>query len=197
MSLLKECRSEGDWRAYIDGELAPVEMQTAKEHLTDCAACAGLLGEVERRAERVSALMGELDRIPETRTIPQPPALRGRRRAPMAILALAASLALAFLLLPRRTGDTRPVPAPAPIPAPVAKLTEPPIAAPAPAVRTRVRRRVPQPRMDYYLGLDSEPIETGMVVRVALDDGLLADVIVDEQGRPRAVRPVRFEEGRR
>jgi hypothetical protein len=61
---------------------------------------------------------------------------------------------------------------------------------PRAAVTRRTRRHAEKPRVDYYVALDSEPIDSGLVVRVALEDGLLADVIVDEQGRARAVRPL-------
>jgi hypothetical protein len=45
--------------------------------------------------------------------------------------------------------------------------------------------------VEYYLALDDEPIESGVVVQVTLPDtGLLAEVIYDEYGRPRAVRPL-------
>ena len=189
---MSRCWVEGEWRAYLDGELAPLEMQAAREHLEDCAACAELFREVERRAHRVGAWLAELERIPEALAAPRRAATDGRRAA-VAILALAAALAVAFLLLPKRAPERRPVPAP--MPAPVAKAVEPSI--PAPPAPAPVRPKARKARVDYFLGLDSEPIETGVVVRVALDGGLLADVIVDEQGRPRAVRPVNYEEIRR
>ena len=49
-------------------------------------------------------------------------------------------------------------------------------------------RRVPQPQ--YFLAFDEEPIDTGTVMRVTLQSGIEADVIVDSGGRPRAVRTV-------
>jgi hypothetical protein len=42
---------------------------------------------------------------------------------------------------------------------------------------------------DYYLALDDEPIETGVVMRVALGPAEVpADVIFDQEGRARAIR---------
>jgi hypothetical protein len=58
------------------------------------------------------------------------------------------------------------------------------------ASRARVPRRRTQP-VQYYLALDDEPIDTGTVMRVALASGAEADVIVDSEGRPRAIRAVR------
>jgi hypothetical protein len=51
----------------------------------------------------------------------------------------------------------------------------------------------PPPRVVEYIALDSDPIETGVIVRVNLDAGLTgipvpADVIVGPDGRPRAIR---------
>ena len=48
------------------------------------------------------------------------------------------------------------------------------------------------PQVQYYLALDDEPIDTGVVMRVALDGtGIQADVIFDAEGRPRAIRTVK------
>jgi hypothetical protein len=59
----------------------------------------------------------------------------------------------------------------------------------------KLTARSQSPRIQYYVPLDDEPIESGVVVRVSLAaSGLLADVIYDEQGRPRAVRPVNESE---
>jgi hypothetical protein len=47
---------------------------------------------------------------------------------------------------------------------------------------------------DYFLALDDDPIELGVVVRVALDGAaaVQADVVFDADGRPRAIRPVQL-----
>ena len=67
------------------------------------------------------------------------------------------------------------------------------VATPVVAVRhnatVRPRRRTPQ--LQYFLAFDEEPIDTGTVMRVALEGGIEADVIVDASGRPRAIRAAR------
>jgi hypothetical protein len=56
----------------------------------------------------------------------------------------------------------------------------------------RHSRRQParaRPPADYYLALDDDPIETGVVMRVALGPAEVpADVIFDQDGRARAIR---------
>src|SRR6185312_9974164 len=60
--------------------------------------------------------------------------------------------------------------------------------APAPVKAKSVKRAKP-PQVRYYLALDNEPIDTGVVMRVALGDTAVeADVIFDSDGRPRAIR---------
>jgi hypothetical protein len=50
----------------------------------------------------------------------------------------------------------------------------------------------PRATADYYLALDDDPIETGVVMRVALGPAELpADVIFDQDGRARAVRLIK------
>jgi hypothetical protein len=165
-------------------------MRSAREHLEECAACERLWREVADRAERVGALLAELDRVPPARSVP-----RRRSRVP-ALAGLAAAALLAVLMIPRQ-GQHIPAP-PAqresasehPMDQAAAAAVETPGAPmrPRTAVTRRTRQRAEKPRVDYYVALDSEPIDSGLVVRVALEDGLLADVIVDEQGRARAVR---------
>jgi hypothetical protein len=71
----------------------------------------------------------------------------------------------------------------------VAPVVKPPEIAPARAKSPK--REKPQP-VQYYLALDDEPIDTGVVMRVALDGtGVQADVIFDSEGRPRAIRTVK------
>jgi hypothetical protein len=51
---------------------------------------------------------------------------------------------------------------------------------------------VKPPQVEYYLALDDEPIDTGIVMRAALDGaGVQADVIFDAEGRPRAIRTIK------
>jgi hypothetical protein len=58
-----------------------------------------------------------------------------------------------------------------------------------PVRRAAARRARPTP-VQYYMALDEEPIDTGVVMRVALPSGMQADVIVDGDGRARAIRPI-------
>jgi hypothetical protein len=58
--------------------------------------------------------------------------------------------------------------------------------------RARSPKRVKPPQVEYYLALDDEPIDTGIVMRAALDGaGVQADVIFDAEGRPRAIRTIK------
>lgn len=190
------CLQEGDWRAYLDGELP--DMAGAGEHLNECAACRAVYAEVAGRASRVSELMMDLDATP----VPMVAMVRKAARRPVrawvtAGLAVAAALAAVFVLAPQRVqtvqAPTIAQRAPEPEREPVAAPPTPPVevAASAPRVsRPRVRPRK-APRPQYYLALDDQPIETGTVMRVAFESGGQADVIVDSDGRPRAIRAVR------
>jgi anti-sigma factor RsiW len=190
---MSQCWQEGTWRAYLDGELPADEMVWGKEHLVKCAECAGLHRELSARAARVGALITELESAPE---VVQREVVQGRRssqprrRWAVAGLALAAALAAAFVLAPKRV-----VPVPAPVRAgiPVTPAIEEAPLAPAPLKRPPARRVIHHraPQLQYYLALDDEPIDTGTVIRVALASGAEADVIVDSEGKPRAIRAVR------
>jgi len=49
----------------------------------------------------------------------------------------------------------------------------------------------PDPLLTSFIALDDEPIETEVIVRVTLDDGLAqADVMVGPDGRAHAIRMV-------
>ena len=189
---MKPCWSEGELRAYLDGELPTRDMERVAAHLKDCAVCGALRAELEGRAERVSGL---LEALPEPEPVAHLP--RAPQRAPAgwrwAAVALAASLALALALLPKRTNQAAVAPAHAPKPAAIALPAPPPV---APAIIRRVPRKgaAPvklKPKIESYLALDDEPIETGLVVRVGLNGGRVpADVIVGPDGRARAIRLV-------
>jgi hypothetical protein len=189
---MSRCWLEGELRAHLDCELPARDMGAIERHLKECAACAALAGELNRRAARVGALMEALEEIPEARVVAAaaPEAPRWRRHAIVVGLLAAACGAMA-LVLPKRQAPV--VPPRRPVvelaqPKPTVPL-RPRLGATAP-LRAVARRRQPsQPQ--YYIALDDEPLDSGVVVRVTLPDtGLLADVIYDEQGRPRAVRPL-------
>lgn len=209
---MTKCWSEGELRACLDRALPEHELEAVRLHLEECPACARRSAALAERASRVSMLMATLADGANCR-VPRPaaaavPALAqtGHRRWNPAWrwtgvpAAIAAAVTLAFVLAPSRTPHNLPVTQPIAAktgPAPDREPGVAPLAAAHPAVPVRPRRPVtqkPQPRpgAEYYLALDDEPIDTGVVMRVALGGGdLQADVIFDSQGRPRAIRPVR------
>jgi hypothetical protein len=78
---------------------------------------------------------------------------------------------------PAVTGEIRPV-------------TEAPAVRPASA---KVLRRKPStsPEMDYFVALDDQPIESGVIMRMAIQPGnAQADIVFDPAGRARAIRLV-------
>jgi anti-sigma factor RsiW len=194
---MTECWREGELRAYLDSELPPGDMQRVAAHLKECAGCGGACAELEARVERISMLLGAL---PEAEPVRQLPSLSRRSRAGWrwAAGAVAAALVVAFLWMPKPTEKVA-VATPRTIPAPQARRA--PVAPPA-AVKPAIIRRVvpvkPKAQVDYYVKLDDEPIETGIVVRVGLDGGQVpADVILGPDGRARAIRLVSDFSGER
>lgn len=191
---MTHCWSEGELRAYLDGELPARDMERLAAHLRDCPACHVLHGELRARVTRLNRWMEALPDAQMPIRIPAPPRLTrtARRWGGMAV-GLAASLLIAMVLLPKRAPQVVATP-PAAVPHTVAQ----PPAAVKPAIIRRgivppsvpVRPK-PKPQIQYYVALDNEPIETGMVVRVGLNGGQVpADVIVGPDGRPRAIRLV-------
>ena len=212
---MKKCWSEGELRAFLDRELPPEDLERAASHVAVCPACGRRLAEVQARAGRVAALLGELN-APGLPAAAMPARPRPRRRF-AAALALAAGLALGALVWKR---PVSPAPSPARAqaekPAPLAVIQAPPAARPAgtrpplpgksappaavqppPAARAALRppaRRRNPPPADAFVRLDDEPFETGMVLRMALGPNEVpADVVFSSDGRPRAVRLVDFK----
>ena len=111
-------------------------------------------------------------------------------------MALAACLALAAYLLPDRhprEAVVRPAPAPAPTPPPVAvtvaEMTPAPAEQPAPRRPRRVRPTAPEPA--YFVALDDEPFESGVIMRVDVKPGnVQADIVFGPDGRAHAFRLV-------
>jgi len=188
------CWSEGELRAYLDGELPARDMQGLEAHLKECSACGALCGDMAGRADRLSVWLGALPETGAAVALPRPPrrSLAGRFWAGAA-LAIAASLGAALALLPRTSHKTATL-APPPVVSPVAPAPQPPAVQPA-IIRREPRKHVvpakPKPKIEYYVALDDEPIDTGLVVRVNLNGGQVpADVIVGPDGRARAIRLV-------
>jgi hypothetical protein len=90
---------------------------------------------------------------------------------------------------PRVERIDRPIQAAAPEHAPAATLA----AAPVRTARPKPATPGAPPQTDSYLALDDDPIDVGIVMRVALDSAaaVQADVIFDAEGRARAIRPVK------
>lgn len=188
---MTNCWSQGELRTYLDNELAPRDHERAKRHIEECSACRAVCADLSQRAQWLTGLMDALPQPPVLVRLPEiaPRPRTGRRIA--GSLALVASLAVALLLLPKHKDKVSAAPRfHAPLPAMPAR---PPV---KPAIIRRVPRNhapvsKPTPRTEYFVKLDDEPIDTGLIVRVALDGGQIpADVIVGPDGRPRAIRLV-------
>jgi anti-sigma factor RsiW len=191
---MNECWSEGELRAYHDGELLPADAGRVVAHLAECAHCKTLAEEVAARATRVAALLGSLPEpgaLLSMPRLPQPARIWPRRAAVAA--GLAAALVVAVVLASRWA--ERPPPAkmaaqPPPMTAAALQAATPsPKVLPAAPNRQRTKRL--QAR-EAFLALDDEPLETGLIMRVALgESGIPVDVVLDKDGRPRAIRLVK------
>jgi anti-sigma factor RsiW len=180
---MKNCWPDGDLRAYIDGELAPDARAAIAAHLEACSACGARYRELAERAAWVSSVMDLVENAPAIRAArPRP------RRWLVGLAGLAAGLAIAFAMLPKRA-PVHPTPA-------IAKAIVPPapVRAAAQVLHPVVHRAAPRRQQppEEFLRLDDEPIETATIVRVSAEDGALqADLIVGPDGRAHAIRLVR------
>jgi hypothetical protein len=193
---MTECWSEGALRAYLDRELPTEDMQRVAAHLRECKVCDGLCTELAARATHVSAL---LELLPEwSATMPRPPIVARRSNWIGITVALAAGLAVAAYLMADRT-PTQAIVLPAPVPVPA--LADPPVATAAaevipapvePPAPRRVRRvRRPAPEQAYFVALDDEPFESGVIMRVDVKPGnVQADIVFGPDGRAHAFRLV-------
>jgi anti-sigma factor RsiW len=199
---MTQCWSEGELRAYLDRELPTEDMQRVAAHLGDCTVCDGLCTELAGRAAHVSALM---ELLPEwTGAAPRAAAPVKRRTArPNWVgiaVAVAACLALAAYLKPKREPREEalvvPAPAVAATPPPVsiaasamAPAAVEPAERPAPRRARRVQATVPEPA--YFVALDDEPFESGVIMRVDVKPGnVQADIVFGPDGRAHAFRLV-------
>jgi anti-sigma factor RsiW len=178
---MKNCWPDGDLRAYVDGELTPESREAVAAHMQACSACDAHHRQLAERAAWVSSVISLAEGTAEVSTPRQRP-----RLWPAAVLPLAAVLAIAFVLLPKR----------APVrPASIAKVVVPPplVQAAAPA-RPVAHRPAPRPAApaEEFVRLDDDLIETATIVRVSVDNGALqADLIIGPDGRAHAIRVVR------
>jgi len=192
---MSPCRSEGELRSLIDRELPGEQVTAIEQHLAECAGCAVAYQSLSERAAFVGGLMDSLsEEIPAAVTAARPTVIRPVFRATAAALAATAIFAL---VLSRHTANppaqaiVEPPPASASVePAAPAPASQPETVAEAPRVHRLPARRPMATPVQYYMALDEEPIDTGLVMRVALPSGVQADVIVDGDGRARAIRPV-------
>jgi hypothetical protein len=192
---MTQCWPEGALRAYLDGELPAEIMPQVAAHLGECRVCDGLCRELAARAAHVSALM---EMLPERgEDMPRPMMVPRRRMNWIGVaVALAAGLAMAAYLLPdRRPRETLVRPAPRPAPpavAAVAAATPAPPEAPEPPAPRRPRRvRPTAPEPAYFVALDDEPFESGVIMRMDVKPGnVQADIVFGPDGRARAFRLV-------
>jgi anti-sigma factor RsiW len=203
---MKECWSEGALRAYLDRELPPEDMERVAAHLELCSECGDHWAELAGRAQRVSALISSLPDPDGTISI-----LRAPRRAKTttwrwagAAAALAAGLMLGIVLMPKPQPPVVravvPVPSILPLPPDTPDTIEPSTPAVRSAVARPERSRAVKPvgrvstkpqSDDGFVALDDEPVDIGVVLRVALGPkGVPADVIFGSDGRPHAIRLV-------
>lgn len=209
---MTECWSEGELRAYIDRELPAEEIARVAAHLEECSECGDLWAELAGRAERVSEL---LDGLAEPEPVVRVPRTIGRPRSVWrwagAAAALAAGVVIGILAFDKHAAQVAVAP-PAPpamvqdaggIPEPQAESATAhravTLAASRPAKAGPIRRNK-KPAVSGlqgdgpFLALDDEPIESGVVWRVELGPREVpAEVIVDSDGRPRAIRLVNFK----
>ena len=192
---MTQCWPEGALRAYLDGELPTGDTQQVAVHLGECLVCDGLCRELAARAAHVSAL---IDLLPERgEAMPRPPCVPRRRANWTGVaVALAAGLAVAAYLLPdRHPRETlmRPVLRLAPpAVAAVAAIAPAPAQTPEPPAPRRPRRvRPTPPEPAYFVALDDQPFESGVIMRMDVTPGnVQADIVFGPDGRARAFRLV-------
>ena len=197
---MSNCRTEGELRAYLDRELSAAEMTAVAGHVAECSDCDALCTDLAGRAARVFAMMDCL-RDPDPVAVMRPLPRRAARRIwwPVAAVALAAGLVLGVVRIGRREEAPEPIADGKTAGATTAGVTT---RAPAPTavvaeriqpvpVKARPVRAKAAAKMDYFVALDDEPIESGVIVRMALEPGSgQADIVFDPSGRARAIRLV-------
>lgn len=195
---MTQCWTEGELRAYLDRELPLGDMARVAGHMKECAVCSALRDDLEARAARVSMLF---EALPEPEPVLRLPnvARRSRWNWRWGAGLAAAAVAVLFLSSPRPRTERMAI-----APLPRAPIAHPPVAPPPQPVTVKpaiIRRKLPEkpkPELQYYVALDNEPIETGIVVRVGLEGGRVpADVIFGPDGRAHAIRLVSDFSGER
>ena len=194
---MTQCWPESALRAYLDGELPTEDMHQVAAHLGECALCDGLCAELAARAAHVSALMELLTEgsVAIPRPAGAPRALHRRANWIGIAVALAAGLAMAAYLLPdrhpRQEAHVRPAPVTPTqnVAAAAAVMTPAPPQPPAPRRPRRVHPTTPETA--YFVALDDEPFESGVIMRVDVKPGNVhADIVFGPDGRAHAFRLV-------
>jgi len=202
------CWPDGVLRAFLDRELAKEELGRVAAHLEECPRCSERSRQLSSRAERVLDLVAGLaEPAPvEPRWHPAPGTAVRQRPSAGRWVAAAAGLAALWAALALLT--PRPVQAPverhaAPAPVAIGKSPLPELPAPAPPLPVRaasgalaprpaprpMRAKPPHATLAGFVPLDDDPIDAGVVMRVALAEGQMqADVLYGLDGRPRAIR---------
>jgi len=199
---MTNCRSEGALRAYLDRELSGAEMKAVAAHLGECGVCDALCTELAGRAARVFAL---LETLPEPIIAATMQPSLSRTRSPWlwtgAAVALAAGLAIASIVIEKGENpapvarsvapvERQAAPPEPPVVGEIRPVVEAPRARPA-VSRVAPRKRPPAPATDYFVALDDQPIEAGVIMRMAIQPGnAQADIVFDPAGRARAIRLV-------
>jgi anti-sigma factor RsiW len=208
---MKECWSEGELRAYIDRELPADQIPRVAAHLEACSECGDLWAELAGRAGRVSALLSELgEPVTATAARPKPRPIRPSWRWAGAAAALAAGIMVGLTALPRRAPQVAQAPPALPIVTqstaplverePASETAHTAVARSGGPAKAASLRPAARPRSaavqnaNPFLALDDDPIESGVVWRVELGPREVpAEVIVDHDGRPRAIRLVNLK----
>ncbi len=222
---MSECWPDGALRAFLDRELPQEELGLLAAHLEKCSPCSERLRELSARAVRILELMEGLEspaavepRLQVSRKpLGKPRAHSGRWAAAAAALAALWTALALFTPKPveapvetRQTRVQAPVAVAAP-PAPDAPAPSQPLAVRAPgrAIARVVPHALPRPErrafpagapratLAGFVALDDDPIDAGVVMRVALAQGQMqADVLYSLDGRPRAIRLVNEATGK-
>jgi hypothetical protein len=216
---MRQCWPDGDLRAFIDRELPADDLARLSAHLEECPQCTLRCRELSVRAVRVQELVGGLP-VPVARPLGKPmlgkpigtPRPHAGRWVAVAA-ALAAGWAALALLNPKPVQapphdievHVQPPAAAAPVLQPLADRPVPPqplpVRAPNRVVPHPIQRVLPaapqRATLASFVALDDDPIDAGVVMRVALGEGKLqADVIYSPDGRPRAIRLVNDATGK-
>ena len=199
---MTQCWSEGTLRAYLDRELPSEEMQRVAAHLGECTVCDGLCTELAGAGGARLGADGIASRVDCARATPGGSAGQdGRIGSALRWLWQRAWRWPPTWLPNRRSREVAVAAPPAIAPAPAVAFAPPPVATvvadtdPMPVERPaprRVRRvRQAAPDTAYFVALDDEPFESGVIMRMDVKPGKVqADIVFGPDGRAHAFRLV-------